>query len=138
MHGGTIEAESEGEGHGATFRVKLPIPAVSTDSLYSIDPAKAARSRASKISESSNLAGVKVLAIDDSKDTRELVTVVLERCGANVATASSVREALEVFAGWKADVLVCDIGMPDEDGYSFIRRIRRLPPEDGEIPPPLL
>jgi len=131
MHGGTIEAESEGEGLGATFKVKLPIPAVSVDSLYSTDPSKAARSRASKMSESANLAGVRILAVDDSKDTRELVTVVLERCGANVATASSVREALEVFAGWKTDVLVCDIGMPDEDGYSFIRRIRQLPPEDG-------
>ena len=131
MHGGTIEAESEGEGHGATFTVNLPIPAVSTESLSSIESLKDARSRPSKISKSANLAGIRILAVDDSKDTRELVTVVLERCGANVATASSVREALEVFAGWKTDVLVCDIGLPDEDGYSFIKRIRQLPPEDG-------
>jgi CheY-like chemotaxis protein len=68
-------------------------------------------------------------------DTRELLSAVLEGCGATVTTASSVREALDVFAAWKADVLVCDIGMPEQDGGTFIRAIRQLPREKGrDIP----
>ena len=60
---------------------------------------------------------------------------MLETCGANVTTASSVREAFDVFAGWKPEVLVCDIGMPEEDGYALIKAIRELPPErGGKIP----
>jgi hypothetical protein len=81
--------------------------------------------------ESPNLARIRILAVDDSADTRELITTVLETCGANVITASSVREALELFAGWKPHVLICDIGMPDQDGYTFIKEIRQLPPENG-------
>jgi len=84
------------------------------------------------------LAGVRILAIDDSKDTRELVTVVLERCGANVATASSVREALEVFAGWKTDILVCDIGMPRKTAIALSRGSGSCRLRMAEIPPPLL
>ena len=129
MHGGTIEARSEGEGHGATFTVKLPMQAVtsltaSTDSQRDSKTTDGADGRA-------NLAAVRVLAVDDSTDTRDLITVVLETCGANVTTASSMREALDVLAGWKPDLLICDIGMPEEDGYALIRTIRDLAPEQG-------
>ena len=129
MHGGTIEAQSEGEGHGATFTVKLPMQTVtslaaSTDSQRDSQTTDGADGRA-------NLAAVRVLAVDDSRDSRDLITVVLETCGANVTTASSMREALDVLAGWKPDILICDIGMPEEDGYALIRTIRDLPPEQG-------
>jgi CheY-like chemotaxis protein len=77
------------------------------------------------------LQGLKILAIDDSSDTRELLSILLEGCGATVSTASSVREALDVFNGWKPDLVVCDIGMPELDGYEFIKTIRLLPREKG-------
>jgi CheY-like chemotaxis protein len=73
------------------------------------------------------LDGVKVLVVDDEPDARELLAVGLGRCGAEVAAASSAREALEAIAGEKFDVLVSDIGMPGEDGYELIRRVRELP-----------
>ena len=136
MHGGTIEAHSEGEGRGASFTVKLPIPAVYPETSLMRDGGGRDRHSARPESHKSpTLKGIKILAVDDSSDTRELVSAVLEDRGATVTTASSVREALDVFAGWKADVLVCDIGMPEQDGYTFIRAIRQLPPErGGDVP----
>lgn len=131
MHGGTIEAESEGEGCGATFTVKLPIPAAAIPRSSLQEFLKDERQLDTTVVESPNLMGIRALAVDDSADTRELLSVVLEACGANVITASSVREALDLFAGWKPDVLVCDIGMPEEDGYAFIRRIRQFSPDNG-------
>ncbi|HEX6647955.1 MAG TPA: PAS domain S-box protein [Pyrinomonadaceae bacterium] len=132
MHGGSVEAHSEGEGRGAKFTVKLPTPATHVETSFTSDNGKLYHqsSRHQKV-EPPNLRGVKVLAIDDSTDTRQLVSVVLENCGALVTTASSVREALDIFDDWKADVLICDIGMPEQDGYTFIRTIRQLPPEKG-------
>ena len=125
MHGGSVEAQSEGEGRGATFTVKLPTPATPVETSFTSDNGKVDHQ------SSLNLRGVKVLAVDDSSDTRQLVSVVLEHCGALVTTASSVREALDIFDSWKADVIICDIGMPEQDGYAFIRTIRQLPPEQG-------
>jgi PAS domain S-box-containing protein len=136
MHGGTVKAQSEGEGRGATFTVRLPIPAVYTEISQTKDGGNSDRhsSRRGK-TQPPALQGIKILAVDDSSDTRELLTAVLEGCGATVATASSVREALDVFAAWKADVLVCDIGMPEQDGCTFISAIRQLPREKGgDIP----
>ena len=132
MHGGSVEAHSEGEGRGATFTVKLPTFATHVETLFTSDKVKGDHqsARHQKI-EPPNLEGLKILAIDDSTDTRQLVSVVLEDCGALVTTAASVREALDIFQGWKADVLICDIGMPEQDGYTFIRTIRQLPPEKG-------
>jgi PAS domain S-box-containing protein len=125
MHGGTIEAESQGDGQGATFRVRLPIPALTTEALND-EPGFKATSV-----DSANLNGIRVLAVDDSPDTRELVFAVLGACGATVITAASVREAFDLFTAWKPDVLVCDIGMPEENGYTFIRRIRELSADAG-------
>ena len=131
MHGGTIEAESEGLDRGATFRVKLPIPAVTVDSSTTLAALREAQWAAATTAPLPNLTGIRILAVDDSGDTRELVSAVLEACGANVATASSAREALHLFTGWKPDVMVCDIGMPEEDGHALIREIRQLAPEEG-------
>ena len=132
MHGGSVEAHSEGEGRGATFTVKLPTPATHVETSHTGDNGKLDhQSSRQQAVEPPSLRGLRVLAIDDSTDTRQLVSIVLEQCGALVTTAPSVREALEIFADWKADVIICDIGMPEEDGYTFIRTIRQLPPEKG-------
>jgi CheY-like chemotaxis protein len=74
---------------------------------------------------------MKVLVVDDEADTRDLLKIVLGQCGAEVVTAGSSREALELLPQVKPDVLVSDIGMPGEDGYELIRRVRALPAESG-------
>ncbi|HEX7294936.1 MAG TPA: PAS domain S-box protein [Pyrinomonadaceae bacterium] len=130
MHGGTIDAESEGVDRGATFRVKLPIPAVTADSS-TFESGREAQWPEALAPHLPNLTGIRILAVDDSGDTRELVSAVLAACGANVTTASSVQEALHLFIEWRPAVMVCDIGMPEEDGLDFIREIRQLPPEEG-------
>jgi PAS domain S-box-containing protein len=134
MHGGTIEAASEGPGQGATFTIKLPIAAVRTKSSEDEKSGISLR-EAYELRTAAQLAGTRILAVDDSADTRDLLRVVLERYGASVKTASSAREALEVMTAWKPDVLVCDIGMPEEDGYTFIQRVRNLKPNEGSNTP---
>jgi len=129
MHGGTIEAESEGEGCGARFTVKLPMTSLASQGAP-VDLQSDSEMN-DGVDQRPSLVGVKVLGVDDSKDTLELITVVLETCGAHVTTAASVQEALDVFAGWNPDILLCDIGMPEEDGYSLIKTIRGLPAEKG-------
>src|SRR6185312_10991494 len=71
-----------------------------------------------------NLDGLRILTIDDEADTRDLVRTALESCGAEVRTAASAREGLDLLAQWNPQVLICDIGMPEEDGYSVIRKVR--------------
>jgi CheY-like chemotaxis protein len=78
-----------------------------------------------------SLQGITVLAVDDEPDARDLIKRVLERCGARVFLASSAREALGLVTNERPDMIVSDIGMPDEDGYEFIRKVRSLPAEDG-------
>jgi CheY-like chemotaxis protein len=77
------------------------------------------------------IAGLKILVVDDEEDTRDLLVVALGACGAKVSTAATAREALEIAARAKPDVLISDIGMPDEDGFELIRRVRELPAESG-------
>jgi CheY-like chemotaxis protein len=78
-----------------------------------------------------NLDGLEVLVVDDEADTLELIKVLLGQCGAKVTTASSAAEALNLLERIKPDVIISDIGMPAEDGYEFIRKVRQLPPEKG-------
>lgn len=126
MHGGTISAKSEGAGCGSTFTLSIPIRSV-RETL----PALAITSEGSLLHTSGsdtdlpNLSGVRILAVDDEKDTREMVKEVLEQFGAKVLSAGSAREAFAALHDWNPDVIVCDIGMPGEDGYSLIRRIRQ-------------
>jgi signal transduction histidine kinase/ActR/RegA family two-component response regulator len=125
-HGGTIRAHSDGEGHGASFTVTLP-----TAGLAAIDAAAAAnvsRHARPETGESDDeLAGVSILLVDDESDTREVVAAQLQESGATVLTAESVTRALELLQREHVDVLLADIGMPGEDGYSLIRRVRALP-----------
>ncbi len=125
LHGGTVKAESPGEGKGATFTVTLPlmkvVPAKGEDNISSDD--------------SPNLDGLRILVVDDEKDTLELIVFILEGCGASVRAASSAAEALEALTTWQPDILLSDIGMPQMDGYMLMRQIRAMPPEQGgEIP----
>jgi len=130
MHGGTIEVHSDGPGHGAAFTVSVPaaipadVPASATSLSEPTEPAAASAGL-------SRLVGVRILAIDDEADAREMIKTLLENCGADVLTASSAKEGLEVLAGWKPHVIVCDIGMPEEDGYTFIRKVRDAERNNG-------
>jgi len=135
LHGGTVHAESPGEGHGATFTVKLPvIPIYNRDDLAE-RAHPAARETLPSFGCPERLDGVKVLVIDDEADARELLRVGLGQCGAEVTTAGSAREALEAVKEARPDVLISDIGMPEEDGYALIKQIRALTAKaGGKIP----
>jgi signal transduction histidine kinase/ActR/RegA family two-component response regulator len=131
LHGGRVEAASGGRGRGSTFRVRLPrlgTPgSVLGNSPGQMD-ARPARPRAGALP---SLDGVRVLVVDDEKDAREVIVAILEQRGARTFEAATVEEALARLEEERPDVLVSDIGLPEEDGYSLMRRIRALPRERG-------
>jgi PAS domain S-box-containing protein len=127
LHGGSVAAESPGEGQGATFTVKLPLMALRKEETYK----KPVLSNMEKgempvLDSPPSLEGIRVLVVDDEADTRLLLTEVLERCSAEVRVAASAREALMIVNEWLPSIIVSDIGMPEEDGYTFIKKIRAL------------
>lgn len=132
LHGGIIYVDSGGKNQGATFTVKLPlllepeniipesISSPSTDFAQSALP---------------SLSGVRVLVVDDEIDSRDFMATVLQQYEGEVKAVASVSEALQAILDWKPDVIVSDIAMPDEDGYSLIRKVRSQPPaQGGKIP----
>jgi signal transduction histidine kinase len=128
MHGGTIRAASRGEGQGATFTVELPL----TDyQARPTEPLKGDENFAPRIPTSSLLGGLRVLVVDDEPDARELLTVTLSQAGAQVTATASCAEAVKTLVQLEHDVLISDIGMPDQDGYALIRKVRLLDPEQG-------
>jgi PAS domain S-box-containing protein len=134
LHGGTVRAESQGEGQGATFTVKLPVIPMRNEviALKSVDIAV---EEEAPLDNSPSLQGMRVIVVDDEADSREYIIALLEQCGAEVVAATSASEALDAVSHVKADVLVSDIGMPEEDGYSLIRKVRALKAEQGgQIP----
>jgi len=134
MHGGTVEVESLGEGHGSTFTVKLPLIVVRSFNVRGVTDAERLHPTASNGSPFNcppELDGLRLLVVDDEEDTRTLLKIVLEKCGAQVTTVSSVREAIAALKESRPDVLISDIGMPEEDGYALIKEVRALPKEDG-------
>jgi signal transduction histidine kinase/CheY-like chemotaxis protein len=133
LHGGTIAADSPGPGRGATFTVRLPVAPL-RPSLTPAAPSPADElAPASECSES--LKGLHVLVVDDEPDTRDLLVAVLRDCKAEVSTAASAAEAMVMLRRDPPDVLVSDIGMPGEDGLTFLRRVRVLPAaEGGRVP----
>lgn len=131
LHGGTVRAESAGEGQGSTFTVALPLIPVSPKAVTEERAHPAFTDSQLSFECPEKLDGLKILAVDDEEDTRELLRTVLTGCGAQVTTVGSVQEALEQLEQSIPDVLISDIGMPEEDGYELIRRIRELPAERG-------
>lgn len=119
LHGGAVEAHSAGLRQGSTFRVTLPLAASSVGRQVRVTEASTPLAVPS-------LEGVRVLLVDDEEDARILLAEILERRGATVQTAGSAAEALKAIVALPPDVLVSDIGMPGEDGYSFIRQVRAL------------
>ncbi len=133
-HGGTISAQSEGEGRGATFTIEMPIhvsPEVEHESIPAMPRAEAVDGAPRE----TRLDGVRLLVVDDDDDSRELIACILTDHGANVTSAASVEEALRVFERVGPDVVLSDIAMPGSDGYSLIRGIRALPAGRGGATP---
>jgi CheY-like chemotaxis protein len=134
LHGGTVEAFSEGENKGSTFVVKLPaLAAEGADSL--VHGPFHPRPEIAETSTREGLSGLRVLLVDDDPDARELASLVLRQSAADVKAVGSAAEALAIVEdehGWRPDVLVSDIEMPDADGYSLIRQVREL--ESGHGP----
>ncbi len=120
-HGGTIVAESAGEGQGTTFTVILPINSNhnNVQALPELEDI------------SGQLQGIKALIVDDEPDARELLAFILEEQGAEVELAGSAKEALTKFGDFLPDILLSDIGMPEEDGLSLLRKVRQLPKHRG-------
>jgi signal transduction histidine kinase len=125
LHGGTVSAESEGEGKGATFRLRLPkradMPPMTEVVSNRVDRGVDADD------ELEHLNGVHILVVEDDTDSRNVLTLLLQKLGALVEGVASAREAVDRVTMRRPDVLVSDIGMPDEDGYSLIRRVRQMP-----------
>jgi len=125
LHAGSIRAHSEGLGKGASFVVRLPIsPVIST--TVGVGRVPATTTPARELSRPEALAGRTVLIVDDEQDARDLLRIVLESCGVRVLDAPSAMQALATLGSEPIDLIVSDIGMPEEDGYSFIRRVRAL------------
>jgi CheY-like chemotaxis protein len=137
LHGGTITAFSDGAGHGSTFQVVVPLPNTATLPVAPEAPDQhrpAALPAEASTAPSAALQGVKVLVVDDEADARSLLERLLHDCEATVTTAASAKEALDLLARDRPDVLISDIGMPKEDGYSLMRRIRTLEDERSRLP----
>jgi len=134
MHGGTVEAQSEGEGIGSTFIVRLPIRAVvendeESESVVPNNDESAPKRKAQGVTSPVRLDGIRVLVVDDQADARHMLLKVLEGVGASVTLAANAAEALLVITDAQAknlgpDVLVSDVGMPDQDGYDLVREVR--------------
>lgn len=133
LHGGSVRAESDGLGKGATFTVRLPVRAVSgrQAEAQGVHPGETTLPNAVGLPR---LDGVRVLVVDDEPDGREVVKAVLEVCGAEVTAAASAQEALTLLDQSPFDVMVSDIGMPWMDGYSLIQRVRTLGTSAGQMP----
>jgi signal transduction histidine kinase len=128
MHGGTVQAESPGIGRGATFTVTLPAPG--PESRETPISSKPGGVPAPPPRDERGIAGMRVLVVEDDEDAREMLRTILAREGASVETAGSAQEAVEVARRFTPEVLLSDIGMPHEDGYSLVRRLRA---ENGDF-----
>jgi PAS domain S-box-containing protein len=124
MHGGTIRATSAGEGQGAEFVVALPL-LVLKRRLAATRVHPIAPSAVPITADLTDLSGLKILFVDDEPDARRLVKRLLEECGAEVVTADCARQALELVAHYSPNVVISDVGMPEVDGYEFLRKLRK-------------
>lgn len=133
MHGGTVSVHSEGEGKGSEFMISLPL--LSRKKKEASGPAASYRGGARRSKNFPDLAGVHVLIVEDEPDARTVLTVSLEHCGAKVTAVASAAEAFDFVRFKRPDVIISDIAMPGEDGFSLIRRIRDLSKDEGSTIP---
>jgi len=125
LHGGNVRAESAGEGQGASFTVELPF------TLHEARDMHADSKRGDELECAGSLEDLRLLIVDDDADTRELITFILEQCGVVVTSVTSARDALDLLAQSKVDVLVSDIRLSEDDGYELIRQVRLLDNEQA-------
>ncbi|HSE97247.1 MAG TPA: ATP-binding protein, partial [Blastocatellia bacterium] len=140
MHGGEMSASSPGEGAGATFTVRLPHADIDRIVAYQRDELLSQPTMFSgepSFESFPRLDDHGILVVDDEPDTRELLTAILSQCGAQVKAAASSRAALDVLAGWEPDLMILDIGMPEEDGFELIKKVRASDTERGRQIPAL-
>ncbi|CAN5134875.1 hypothetical protein BH09MYX1_BH09MYX1_13700 [soil metagenome] len=136
MHGGTITVASEGIGKGATFLMRLPVAQVAAIRRPEASPLlQPSPALAMHFDVPVELRGLRVLAVDDEADSRDVVAAVLASCGSVVVTAASVPEAMTAFERERPDVVITDLGMPGEDGYALVARLRALPRHGGGATP---
>jgi signal transduction histidine kinase/CheY-like chemotaxis protein len=127
LHQGTVEVESEGRGRGSTFTIMLPTAASDVVARSAAAHTVVYDSGAlQSFSSAEALQGLRILVVDDEADARDLLMTILKRCGSDVRCSESASDAMQTFSEWNPDILVSDIGMPNEDGYSFIKRVRQL------------
>jgi len=136
LHGGTVKAHSDGPGRGATFEMRLPVLSInlvpgSKSALSHSTLAGARTTDGLSIECPPRLDGVRVLVVDDDFDTRQMLKAVLSECQADVITASSAAEAIKEIEQRKPDVLVSDLGMPEQDGYELIKQVRKTESADN-------
>ncbi len=134
LHGGTVRVKSEGEGQGSEFTITLPCIGIGAEQSLlqqGLDTAGVT------FDGSAGLTGLRILAVEDDSDSREMIEMVLRTQGADVTAVGSVQEALQILNGneWRPQILVSDLGMPDQDGYELIKQLRaRTSAEGGEMP----
>jgi signal transduction histidine kinase/CheY-like chemotaxis protein len=128
LHGGTIRAHSDGEGCGATFVIRLPSASVAPVAWRAVSPLSSEPS----LSAGQELAGLRVLLVEDEPDTREVLVALFEVCGARACATASAADAMEQFHSERPDLIVSDVGLDGEDGLTFVRALRRLP--GGDVP----
>lgn len=134
LHSGTIYAHSAGEGQGATFTVELLLI---SDNLAASDTSQVLPIVASNLTldNSPRLEGIRILVVDDEADIRKLLAIVFAECGAKVTAVDSAAAAIKALQQLQPDILISDIGMPNEDGYTLLRQVRKLDPhQGGQIP----
>jgi signal transduction histidine kinase/DNA-binding response OmpR family regulator len=126
LHEGGVEVTSKGKDQGSTFTVTLPLAPAGFSRTPGDAAAVESENEELPASFSELLDGLRILVVDDEADSRDLVTAILTRCGGEVKCCESAAEALKTFRDWKPDLLVSDIGMPNEDGYTLIKKLRKL------------
>jgi signal transduction histidine kinase len=128
MHGGSVRASSPGQGKGATFTVRLPLHAAALPEETTV------RNAALRSVAMPRLDGVRVLIVEDEVDNRKVLATALRHCGAEIECTSTAAEAFGVLRGWKPDVLICDIALPDLDGCAFLTELRSRQPDAQRTP----
>ena len=133
LHGGTVQVDSPGEGQGATFTIRFPLLNEYEESCANSEPVE--RSEDGEVKAEPSLKGLRVLVVDDDTDSRAVIAEMLLQFGAEVLTAANANDALQALELWSPDVLLSDIEMPNEDGYSLLQKIRRKDGKSGGLIP---